>query len=310
MTLAPGSTLAKPEIGAVVPYFGGKRNLAPEIVAEVGPHRSWWELCCGSLAVTLAKPKAAMETVVDKHGHVHNLVEVVKNPTLGPKLYRRLRREVMDDRLFADARATLSVIQPSDAPLLHAHAYFVVSWMGRNGMAGTRDSNTTYSARYTHNGGHAAKRFAAAVDSIPAWRRRLREVTFLGKDVFEVAPKIEDDEGVGVFADPPYIEEGDRYLHAFSAEDHARFAEEMGRFRKARVVLTYYDHPRLRELYPPLEDGGRWTHRRIEVSKSLASAGSRGETDVRATEVLVMNGPSRVEGPGLFCAGATGSGAV
>ena len=38
------------QIKALAPWFGGKRTLAPRIVAELGPHRAYWEPFCGSLA--------------------------------------------------------------------------------------------------------------------------------------------------------------------------------------------------------------------------------------------------------------------
>lgn len=41
----------KPIVGALLPYYGGKRTLAPRIVAELGRHRAYWEPFMGSLAV-------------------------------------------------------------------------------------------------------------------------------------------------------------------------------------------------------------------------------------------------------------------
>lgn len=48
------STYEPPVIGALQPWFGSKRNLAPEIVRELGPHVKYDEPCCGSCAVLLA----------------------------------------------------------------------------------------------------------------------------------------------------------------------------------------------------------------------------------------------------------------
>jgi DNA adenine methylase len=55
------------KVTAIAPWFGAKRQLAPAIIAEIGPHSAWWEIFCGSLAVTLAKPPSAIETVNDLH---------------------------------------------------------------------------------------------------------------------------------------------------------------------------------------------------------------------------------------------------
>src|SRR5690606_37550125 len=50
-----GGGVSGTRIKAILPYFGGKRTLAPRIVAELGEHSAYWGLCCGSLAVELAK---------------------------------------------------------------------------------------------------------------------------------------------------------------------------------------------------------------------------------------------------------------
>ena len=69
-------------------------------------------------------------------------------------------------------------------------------------------------------------------------------------------------------------------------------ARRMNRFRRARVIESYYDHPALAERY----SSSRWTHLRIEVTKALGSSGMRdGSLDARATEVLLINGLSMVE---------------
>jgi len=64
-------------IKALVPWFGSKRRLAPEIVRELGPHAAYWEPFCGSLAVLLAKPPCPMETVNDLHADLVNLANAI-----------------------------------------------------------------------------------------------------------------------------------------------------------------------------------------------------------------------------------------
>jgi DNA adenine methylase len=89
---------------------------------------------------------------------------------------------------------------------------------------------------------------------------------------------------------------GAKYVHDFEASDHERLAKLLGRFRRSRVVVSYYDHPSLADLYPG------WTQRKIVVSKALSVQGQRGGTAKKATEVLLLNGPSyaKPEAPSLF----------
>lgn len=166
----------------------------------------------------------------------------------------------------------------------------VCSWFGRNGVAGTESYNQGFCVRYTKNGGHAAKRWVSAVDSIPAWHERLRHVTILNRDGFDLLERIEDAPGVAMYCDPPYLVKGAKYVHDFSADDHQRLATLLTRFKRTRIVVSYYEHPRLDELYPG------WTKRHLKANKSLVNQGLRDKGGAtKAPEVLLINGPSLVE---------------
>lgn len=96
---------------------------------------------------------------------------------------------------------------------------------------------------------------------------------------------------MSVHVDPPYIVKGAKYVHDFVPEDHSRLADLLSRFKKTRVVVSYYEHPDLERLYPG------WTKRYLDVTKSLVNQGRRGKGGaVKAPEVLLMNGPSLVDG--------------
>lgn len=288
---------AAPEmpVRALAPWFGGKRNLAPAIVEQIGPHRVYWEPFCGSMAVTMAKPPCVMETVNDLHGDLINLARVVV--AYGPELYRLARRLIMHEDILAEYKRQLDVKDVGDEPDLdRALAYFAASWLGRNGCAGSARYNNHFCVRYTANGGHAAKRLRSATSSIPAWSRRLRNVTILRRDAFEIIERIEDRAGTAIYVDPPYVLKGTKYEHDLEPDDHRRLAEQLARFRESRVVVSYYPHPLLDELY------AGWSRTEINVSKSIAHQGRHGENDVRAVEMLLVNGD--VVGDGHLFGGA------
>jgi DNA adenine methylase len=261
------------------------------------------------MAVLMAKPQVRMETVNDLHAGLINLARVIQSPTLGPQFYRRLRRVLQSEDLFKECDAELRRCEAKgyDVRLLRydtfeydfdrlegAFDYFIASRLGRNGMAGLSAINKgTYCARYTNGGGSAAKRFTSAVESIPAWRRRMRNVTILRRDAFEIISKIYDEPGVAVYIDPPYLAKGSSYKHDpddlgkfGSLKWHARLAELLQRFTHTRVVVSYYDHPYLARLYKG------WTAVKIDVAKLSAHQNNRGTNHVTATEVLLINGPS------------------
>lgn len=285
-----------PTIAAIAPWFGSKRTLAPRILEVLGRHQAYWEPFGGSLSVLLAKPPASAETVNDLHGDLINLCRVVQSDELAPQLFGRLYRTVCSAPLHREAsercraRGNHAADHPPD--LERAYDYFVCCWNGRNGVAGTSSYNQGFCRRFTKNGGHAARRFASAVESIPSWWDRLRNVTILNEDAFGLLERIEDADGVAIYCDPPYLVKGARYVHDFASSDHERLAGLLGRFRRTRVVVSYYEDPRLAGLYPG------WTCHRHEVTKAMVNQGMRDQSGAtKVVEVLLVN---RQESSWLF----------
>lgn len=286
-----------PTITAIAPWFGGKRTLAPRIVKELGDHTYYAEGCFGGLSVVLAKPVCGHEYVCDLHGDVVNLARVVASDDMAPRLFERLTRTALCEPMLADADALIRGDDfDRDTPDLdRAYAYFVTCWGGRNGEAGLlkNERGRTVAMRWGANGGGPGVRFKNAIDSIPAWWERLRAVTIMRRDWFDFCPKIKDEKGAAIYVDPPYLSKSDKYLHDFEshgggalvADDHQRLADEMSRFRRTRVVISYYAHPRLDELYPRK----RWTHVDCPRLKNLGNQGGKASI---APEVLIINGPS------------------
>jgi DNA adenine methylase len=275
------------DITALAPWFGSKRTLGPEIVAEIGPHTAYWEPFCGSMAVLLAKPPCRTEIVNDLHGDLVNLARVIQHPALGPALYRRLRRVWSSEDLFRDS---IAVIKSADLEVEtepdvdRAFHYFITSWQGMNGVAGCQTTNTGFARRFSTKGGDTGARWANTVRSIPAWRRRLERVQILNCDAFELLEKIADQAGTAIYCDPPYLTKGAKYLHDFSAADHSRLASVLGRFKECRVVVSYYADPRLASLYPG------WRTVNLEVAKAMVQSGKRVQKGATsAPEVLLVN---------------------
>jgi DNA adenine methylase len=279
------------KIKAIAPWFGSKRTLAPVIVKELGKHRAYWEPFCGAMSVLFCKPKCGHETVNDLHGDLINLARVIQDGKQGPALYRRLRRVIIHDRILEESWESLAAATEA---VDRAYHYFVASWSGRNGFAGTTNVIGTkgIAVRWTPGGGHGGLRFTSAVDSIPAWRQRLRRVTVLQRDAFSVIEKIDDAAGVAIYCDPPYLAKDATYEHDFSdgfmhhGNDHERLASALARFKRARVVVSYYADPALKAMYPG------WTQLDCTMTKGIHNAGKRGQVGKKAPECLLINGPS------------------
>lgn len=286
------------KITAIAPWFGSKRTLAETIIEELGPHKSYWEPFCGSCAVLLAKSPSAQETVNDLHSHLVNMAMVLSSDHAF-ELYDRLRRALYDEAFFAAIKSNWQdSITPAAAPWMvkeehvtHAYQYMVMSWMGRNGAAGTKRCNYQMAMRWTPNGGSGPTRWRNAIESIPAWHERIRNLCILHRDAFDVLEKIDDTNGVAIYVDPPYIKSsrakgGTQYQFEFEVGDHGKLSEALKRFKRARVVVSYYDAPELDELYP------EWTKRLCYMNKNLHVQNRRGAEATVAPEVLLINGPS------------------
>lgn len=289
------------KITSLSPWFGGKRTLAPEIVRQLGPHSYYFEGCAGSLAVLFAKEPSEHEAVCDRHRALTNLAWCIQDEAYGVVLFNRLQRVMYSDELYQKSKAYLAQqAEPLfDEPHIeHAYHYFIASWMGRNGVAGTARVNYQIATRWTKGGGSGPLRFRNAVESIPAWCERLRNVHILRRDVFDVLPKIEDDDGAAIYCDPPYlpgtVSGNSKYLHDFTDADHARLAQELSRFRKARVVVSYYHAPELTTLYRRWRvlDCSRHKHLHVQNKRGI------GKGMTAAPEVLLINGPPITGGNG------------
>lgn len=215
------------KITAISPWYGCKRTLAPRIIAELGPHANYFEPFCASLSIILAKEPAKQETVCDLHREVTNLAWILQDARTAAALYDRLTRTLFCEELLIESREVL--LRCDADPEERAYWFFIHSWAGRNGTAGSARMNFKIAVRWTSGGGSPTIRFRNAIESIPAWHDRLRNVVVLNRDAFDVIPRIPDEPGVAIYCDPPYLHStrsGDNdggYLHDFDECDGGLF---------------------------------------------------------------------------------------
>jgi len=277
----------KRPLGAILPWYGSKRTMAPLIIRQLGRHQFYFEGCCGSLAVLLAKPPSHHEMACDLHGALTNLCWVLQDGKLSVELFDMLERTMYQDDLYLRSVEELQCMEKNAPSAVWAYHYFVVSWMGRNGIIGTDKVKHSIATRWTSGGGSGPLRFHRAVDSIPAWVDRLKNVHILRRDLFECLASIEDRKEVSMYIDPPYLPEttssGGRFEYDFTSEQHSRLATALSRFHKARVVVSYYDAPQLNNLY------SGWRKIKCPRHKHLHTT-ERGSAREVAPEVLLVNG--------------------
>jgi DNA adenine methylase len=297
-------------ISALVPWFGSKRTLAPRVIEELGNHQAYWENPCGSMAVMLAKPAVTYETCNDLHQDLINLALVIRDRKSAEELYRLAHPTLFaEDLCRLSKERTMSYREAAaDGNIERAYWYLVFSWFHINGIAGTKLSRTgNMCIRYSAKGGNGATRWRSVVESIPDWHERLLRVQIVSRDMFEIFDELDDAAGTAIYCDPPYILKKSRYLHDFptieeeqrdsTKKGHLALAKALRRFKRSRVVLSYYQHPALADLYPG------WTTidaTQLNVAKSMVNAGMRDDNGrTEAPECLLLNGPSLAD-RGLF----------
>ncbi len=281
------------KVRAIAPWFGGKRTMAPEIVRQLGPHTQFFEPFCGSMAVLFAKPESRHETVFDLHSDLANLAGVLRQRGLAESLYDDLQRTLVSESLLDEAEAFFRA-DPRECPdtgnnTKRAYWYFLSCWMARNGVAGMERNDFQLAVRWTAGGGSPTVRWRSAVESLPAWHRRLVNVVILCRDALPCIPKFDDKADTAIYCDPPYHSASrshGSYKHDFQRLDHARLADILKGFKNARIVVSYYDCPEVRDLYQG------WTFLDRSRQKNLHSMNERGTRTKEAPEILIINGPA------------------
>jgi len=254
--------LNKPKISTLSPWYGCGRMVA----AEIGAHLKgckWIGVPFAGGMSEFVHFDARTMLANDLHCHIINLARIVAHPKDGPKLYRRLRRVLFHPRTLEYAQNRCREIETavgagdltivaSDADRIDwAENYFICAWMSRNGKAGCRDElSTGISLRWEAGGGDSAKRFSSAIFSLRSWHQILARWTFTCLDAFEFIAACKDRNGHGIYCDAPWPDAGDAYKHKFTKKDQCRLALVLSKFKLAKVVIRFGDHPWIRALYP------------------------------------------------------------
>lgn len=252
-----------PTISALAPWFGSNRTLA-ENVGRALEGCVWVGVPFAGGMCELLHIKARTVLVGDLHAHVLNLAAVVADGQLNPQLRARLDGLPYHPEVLAAAQARCrareaaageewfggsSEVGPPD--LDWAADFFVCSWMARNGCAGTRGEFAAgLSVRWDAGGGDSATRFRNASDSLAAWQRMMRGCTFVRMSAHKFLAEAKDQHELGLYCDPPFPDAGDGYKYAFDETDQRQLAGRLVKFNRTAVVVRFYDHPLIRELYP------------------------------------------------------------
>lgn len=257
-----------------IPYFGSKGTTADRIVALFPDHAHYVEPFCGSLAVLLAKPPSAHETVNDLDGALVTFWRVLRD---NPDDLARVCAMTPHSR----TEQALSYEQAGLPDLELARRVWVQLTQGRN--ATRRASGTGWRYQISTAVGKSVPDYLATyVDRILPTAERLRHVTLECRPALDVIQKYGRDPDVLLYCDPPYVAStrtwGSNYaVEMRDDEEHRLLSIALAECR-ATVVLSGYHSA----LYDRLYAGWHVT----EISAHTGQA-----TDSQRTEVLWSNRP-------------------
>ncbi|RJF94792.1 DNA adenine methylase [Oleomonas cavernae] len=223
----------------LVPYLGGKRNLASRIVPmiEAIPHRCYAEPFVGAGGIFFRRTKpAVVEAINDAGGEIVNLFRIVQRhpKALLDQLRLDLHARATFDRLLASNPATLTDIER--AARFHM-------------LQGARFRSDPTDGSFISNPATARGKSPVAVRRhLLASHRRLARVTIERLD-FEVFIKRYDRPDTLIYVDPPYWGcEADYGDGLFSRADFGRL-EAVLKGLRGRFVLSLNDRPEIRRLF-------------------------------------------------------------
>lgn len=268
------------EISRLVPWFGANAKHAAAPAALLAGCKWVYIPFAGSMVEVPHFAPGVQLMVSDLHDEVIALAKIVRQPEFKADIAMRLGGNLFHPAVLEDAKQTLRVARmerggslfgltgrvPTVGLVDQAEAYFIVAWMGRSAVAGTRgEESVGLALRYDAGGGDPVTRYRSAVAGLDWWHEQLRRCSFTRESVFEVLARLAHrgeaenrEKAIGVYMDPPWPDDGDGYLHRMSAADQRRLAREAAALPGCRVVMRFGDHPLIRELYP--ESVWDWKH--------------------------------------------------
>lgn len=258
-------------------YFGGKSSLAPRIVSLLPRHAHYVEPFAGSLAVLLAKPRAAMETVNDLDGRIMTFWRVLRDR--GDEFARLC---YLTPHSRAEHEAAYDIDDPTDE-LEIARRIWVQLTQGRGGSlrrTGWRHFQNPGKNSSTSMPGYLEAYVARMAPAI----ERLRDVSLECRPALEVIAAYGRHAEVCLYVDPPYLgttrSVSSRYgTEMHGDEEHAELAEALHHCN-ATVILSGYPSPLYDSLYSD------WHRTEFQAFTGQAN---RTAAEGRRTEVLWSN---------------------
>jgi DNA adenine methylase len=246
-----------------LPYIGGKRAIAKQIIAVFPKHKAYVEPFAGGAQVFFHKEPSKVEVLNDLDGEMVNFFRVCQQHY--EELLRYLRFMIVSRKwhelLKAADPATLTDIQRAAR-----HLYLL-----KNSYAGLIRS-LNYKCHVAQPPGLNPERLPEIIEET---HKRLARVQLENLPYEKVLQRFDRPDTL-FYLDPPYF--GLRlYRHNLTAADFEKMAERLARL-KAKFLLSLNDVPEVRMIFRAFK------FREIELSYTAQKIAGR-----RYREVLIAN---------------------
>jgi DNA adenine methylase len=270
---SPTAELVSKEIRAGIPkpnrvmapvyYFGGKGNLAKQIIPHIPFSKIYVEPFCGAASVFWhLNQHRPVEVLNDLNDELITLFRVLQDKNLFEELAHRLTWTPYSLSEFKKARR-----MKSDNPVDIAWAYFVKL---NQGFSGTCNTDGNWSRVFVSERGMAksASTWRGRLHLLDYWHDRLTRVQIDCRGALEVI-QYWDSKETTFYIDPPYVhstrKRKNEYAHECEDDFHSRLVEILLQI-KGQAVLSGYAH----DLYLPLKEYGWY---RVDIETVCYAAG-------------------------------------
>lgn len=263
----------------MIPYFGGKSYLADWVISHF-PNEyqtmSYCEVFGGGGWVLYKKEPSRIETYNDLNKNIVNLFRVIRDRF--PEFNHRANWSLHSRELFHEARTKLQD-DKTIGDVERAIQYAILQTQSFSGDG----HSWTYRVSPSHV---FSGKWLPLLKRLELINIRLKRVQIECLD-FETVIKKYDSKDTLFYLDPPYFGKEKYYQKAhvnFTHEDHTRLANTLHNI-KGKFILSYYDHPQIKKLYPE----NRVVRKCIPKYGAKSKMTETGSTKPRANEILIMN---------------------
>jgi DNA adenine methylase len=244
----------------MLPWIGGKRRLASQIIPVFPEHDCYVEVFAGAAAIFFEKPPARVEVLNDIHGELVRLYRVVQHHL--EEFVRQFKWALTSREMY---RWTASCPPETLTDIQRAARFYYLQKLGFGGKVDGQTFGTSTTSKGRLN-------LLRMEEDLSAVHLRLHQVTVEHLDWAECVRRY-DRQHTLFYLDPPYFGTAG-YGSEFGLEQYELMAELM-RSIKGKAVVSVNDIPAMRSAFKGLTM--RELKIRYTVGSSQAARSEKGE---------------------------------